>query len=104
MSGPAAEIKKPIIFSGGIDYKDKEFIDSLNELEKVNPVTPGMFEKMKPQVNWTEEDTFTWHGLEGRVKAGGNVKIDHTQVHHIIPQGFKKEKVYEIIKDSGYVI
>ncbi len=32
--GRAPEIKKPIIFSGGLDYKDKQFFDSLTAMER----------------------------------------------------------------------
>lgn len=33
LAGPVIEIKKPIIFSGGLDDKDKQFLDSLTVME-----------------------------------------------------------------------
>lgn len=51
--------------------------------------------------------TFTWNGLEGRVEGKGNVKIDHTQVHHIIPLNDLKPEAdgfeaYDFIKETGF--
>ena len=100
--GPVAEIKKPIIFSGEIDYADQELLDSLNELEQRNHVTPGMFDKIRAQVEWTGEKTFTWNGLEGRVKTTGNVEIEHTQVHHIIPLKELEPETYDFVTGTGF--
>lgn len=38
-AGPAPEIKKPIIFSGGIDYRDQQLLDSLNVMESRKKTT-----------------------------------------------------------------
>ena len=98
LPGPAIEVKKPLIFTGGIDYKDREFLDSLNILT-LNHVNPDMFDKIRSEVEWTTEQTFTWRGLKGRVKTSGNVEIQDVQVHHVIPQEFKD---YKIIELSGF--
>lgn len=41
-----------------------------------------MFDQIKDEVQWTGDDTFTWNGLQGKVKGTGNAEIEHTQVHH----------------------